>query len=304
MPSFVRALVPFASSLFVLAVTIDAGAVAAPEPSSSCEVTGIRGNGTKIRLPSNAPALPLADRSRNATARVVPLAVGTVTFDVVQDLLAPGYLSLVPSGPLPVGAHTLEWMTTCSASSAASPPGSTTLDVVEGAALPTSIGTVTSGEELRLDVAPELAPWQDVTAFSVRVRGGVTLFGSAYGNLRSSTKTLVVRAPADLGHVETGEGVVSHPLVRFATDGTCDDREGVVDVPIEISAHVAGAGADPSPASGSLRVDCGAARRIEAEIEAAEGGGCIMHGHGRSSDAGWVGALVGALVVALRRRRR
>jgi len=271
------------------------------------------------------------DASRNAKATVEVDPVEDITFGVEADDRATTTMLVRPSAELPAGPLTLSWRTGCSiVSPITPPPGEGTIQVIDAAPLPTTLGSAVqaSAEGLfRVDLSAELLAYRSVMSVRVAIGGRsgepqAVFVGGSYGVLGERVTSLEVgyvqkglTTPAD-----TATYSALRPRMDAFSSNTCAGKTGVVSIPIEVTAHVAGASADPSPITGAVTVDCDAAKKEYEDATAppsslsggtqaggassSTGSGCQAAPAANGSALSSLALAFGAALAFVRRRRR
>ncbi len=254
-----------------LADAAEPAGAAAPQQADGCYVSSPQGASGKLVLPSNAPAIPLLNQSFNAVPTLAVDPVGDVTFTSRVDDRATRALLIVPSKELPLGSVNLNWKVGCSVPSRGNEPsGITSLVVTDAAPLPTTIGTLEQGKSLVLTLSPELSPFLQVVSIDIRTadKESQPFLTGSYGAITNEySKISIGYSGSSLDPAGTDTYYAGRSLLYEANAGVCVSRSGSVDVPVTITAHVAGAASDPPALTGTVSVDCDLAKRLNEEAQ-------------------------------------
>ena len=217
-------------------------------------------------VPANLPALVLLDQSYAGTvpSNIRPtfsgdeLAAPKVTAD---SRMAGAYLLTLDPALTAQTSYTVNYSFDCNYKAGGPAPhpqgsGSMSFSTVANVALPTAAGTLAAGTPNESDFATsitltpsaELAAYLPVTLFDVSV-GGAAWAQIPYGGARVSGGTVEL----DLSAVSIySKGVTA----AGATSLCAQTKAASVTVHLSVTAHVAGAAADPSPLEVDASVLC------------------------------------------------
>jgi len=308
-------LVASLAALSSLAVVTAAGSAhaessAAGAMQQGCFVSTVAGG---TRLPSNAPAVFLDDRSQGATATVsAELISGETRTPLVGPVKDAHGITVLQLAGATAGNHTIAATVACSAGNNDA-SFQTHIVLEEPVAFPKSVGTLrlrptpapaTGTEVIVLEPSAELRAFGPISILTLEVGGKISTTARDFFQAGSVGE---LRAPVGAACVENGA------LLR--------ERRR-----IEVSVHavVAGLGEAPAPATLDVDVDCGAIKWTSATQDldpvttetgsgstegtpvSAGAGGCSAAGGVTTAGAtsGATALLAGILVLARRRRRR